>query len=285
MRLCRYDDNRLGVVRDGQIFDVTAALDLLPALRWPLPPGDLLIANLARLKPEIERLARGNRSKAVAEVKFLSPVANPSKIVAAPVNYQKHIDEARVDKGISFGQDIKTIDFYGVFLKSSSSLVGAGEGVALRFTDRRNDHEAELGVVIGKTANNVPRAKAMDYVAGYSIALDMTVRGTEDRSLRKSLDTYAVLGPWLVTPDEIPNAGNLEFSIKVNDELRQHANTRDLIFDIPKLIEYSSSFYTLHPGDIIMTGTPEGVGPVKAGDVMHVEFEGIGRMDVAVRNA
>ncbi|HVO14899.1 MAG TPA: fumarylacetoacetate hydrolase family protein [Alphaproteobacteria bacterium] len=285
MRLCRYDDNRLGVVRDGQIFDVTAALDQLPALRWPLPPGDLLIANLAKLKPEIERLARGNRSKSVTEVKFLSPVANPSKIVAAPVNYQKHIDESRLDKGISFGQDIKTIDFYGVFLKSSSALVGAGEGVALRFTDRRNDHEVELGVVIGKTANNVPRAKAMDYVAGYSIALDMTVRGTEDRSLRKSLDTYAVLGPWLVTPDEIPNPGNLEFSIKVNDELRQHANTRDLIFDIAKLIEYSSSFYTLHPGDIIMTGTPEGVGPVKAGDVMHVEFEGIGKMDVAVRNA
>ena len=158
MRLCRYDDNRLGVVRDGQIFDVTAALDQLPALRWPLPPGDLLIANLAKLKPEIERLARGNRSKSVTEVKFLSPVANPSKIVAAPVNYQKHIDESRLDKGISFGQDIKTIDFYGVFLKSSSALVGAGEGVALRFTDRRNDHEVELGVVIGKTANNVPRA-------------------------------------------------------------------------------------------------------------------------------
>jgi 2,4-diketo-3-deoxy-L-fuconate hydrolase len=285
MRLCRYDDNRLGVVRDGRVFDVTAALDKLPAVRWPLPPGDLLIANLAKLRPEIERLAKGNKSKSVDEVKFLSPVANPSKIIAAPVNYQKHIEESRADAGISFGQDIKTIDFYGVFLKSSSALVGPGEGVALRFTDRRNDHEAELGVVIGKTANKVSRAEAMDYVAGYAIALDMTVRGTEDRSLRKSLDTYAVLGPWLVTPDELKNPGNLEFSIKVNDELRQHANTKDLIFDIPKLIEYSSSFYTLHPGDIIMTGTPEGVGPVKPGDVMHVEFEEIGKMDVAVRAA
>lgn len=285
MRLCRYDDNRLGVVRDGRVFDVTAALDKLPAVRWPLPPGDLLIANLAKLRPEIERLARGNKSKSVDEVKFLSPVANPSKIIAAPVNYQKHIEESRADAGIHHGQDVKTIDFYGVFLKSSSALVGAGEGVALRFTDRRNDHEAELGVVIGKTANKVSRAEAMDYVAGYAIALDMTVRGTEDRSLRKSLDTYAVLGPWLVTPDELKNPGNLEFSIKVNDELRQHANTKDLIFDIPKLIEYSSSFYTLHPGDIIMTGTPEGVGPVKPGDVMHVEFEEIGKMDVAVRAA
>jgi 2-keto-4-pentenoate hydratase/2-oxohepta-3-ene-1,7-dioic acid hydratase in catechol pathway len=285
MRLCRYDDDRLGVVRDGQVFDVTAALELLPAVRWPLPPGDLLIANLAKLKPEIEKLARGNKSKSVAEVKFLSPVANPSKIIAAPVNYQKHIDEAKVDATINFGQDIKTIDFYGVFLKSSSALVGPGEGVALRFTDRRNDHEVELGVVIGKTANNVSRAQAMDYIAGYSIALDMTVRGTEDRSLRKSIDSYAVLGPWLVTPDEIPDPGNLEFSIKVNGELRQHANTKDLIFDIPKLIEYASSFYTLHPGDIIMTGTPEGVGPVKPGDVMHAEFEGIGSMDVKVRAA
>ena len=260
-------------------------LDKLPALRWPLPPGDLLIANLAKLRPEIEKLARGNTSKSIDQVKFLSPVANPTKIVAAPVNYQKHIDESRLDKGINFGSDVKTIDYYGVFLKSSSALVGAGEGVALRFTDRRNDHEAELGVVIGKTCDRVSRADAMKYVAGYSIALDMTVRGTEDRSLRKSLDTYAVLGPWLVTPDEIKEPGNLEFTIKVNDELRQHANTKDLIFDIPKLIEYSSSFYTLHPGDIIMTGTPEGVGPVKAGDVMHVEFEEIGKMDVAVRAA
>jgi 2,4-didehydro-3-deoxy-L-rhamnonate hydrolase len=285
MRLCRYDDNRLGVVRDGQVFDVTAVLDKLPALRWPLPPGDLLIANLAKLRPEIEKLARGNTSKSIDQVKFLSPVANPTKIVAAPVNYQKHIDEAKVDATINFGQDVKTIDFYGVFLKSSSALVGASEGVALRFTDRRNDHEVELGVVIGKTCDRVSRADAMKYVAGYSIALDMTVRGTEDRSLRKSLDSYAVLGPWLVTPDEIEDPGNLEFSIKVNDELRQHANTKDLIFDIPKLIEYSSSFYTLHPGDIIMTGTPEGVGPVKAGDVMHVEFEEIGKMDVAVRAA
>jgi 2-keto-4-pentenoate hydratase/2-oxohepta-3-ene-1,7-dioic acid hydratase in catechol pathway len=285
MRLCRYDDNRLGVVRDGQVFDVTAALDLLPSVRWPLPPGDLLIANLAKLKPEIEKLARGNQSKSITEVKFLSPVANPSKIVAAPVNYQKHIDESRLDKGINFGTDVKTIDYYGVFLKSSSSLVGAGEGVALRFTDRRNDHEAELGVIIGKTANKVSRADAMKYVAGYSIALDMTVRGTEDRSLRKSLDTYAVLGPWMVTADEIKDPGNIEFTIKVNDELRQHANTKDLIFDIAKLIEYASSFYTLHPGDIIMTGTPEGVGPVKPGDVMHVEFAEIGKMDVKVRAA
>ena len=172
-----------------------------------------------------------------------------------------------------------------MFLKSSSALVGAGEGVALRFTDRRNDHEAELAVVIGKTCDRVSRADAMKYVAGYSIALDMTVRGTEDRSLRKSLDTYAVLGPWLVTADEIKDPGNLDFSIHVNEELRQKANTRDLIFDIPKLIEYASSFYALHPGDIIMTGTPEGVGPVKAGDVMHVEFQEIGKMDVKVRAA
>ena len=285
MRLCRYDDNRLGVVRDDQVFDVTAALDKLPSLRWPLPPGDLLIANLAKLKPEIEKLARGNTSKSIHEVKFLSPVANPSKIVAAPVNYQKHIDESKVDKGINFGNEIKTIDYYGVFLKSSSALVGAGEGVALRFTDRRNDHEAELGVVIGKKADRVSRSDAMNYVAGYSIALDMTVRGTEDRSLRKSLDTYAVLGPWLVTADEIKDPGNIEFSIHVNEELRQKANTRDLIFDIPKLIEYASSFYALNPGDIIMTGTPEGVGPVKPGDVMHVEFQEIGKMDVKVRAA
>ncbi|MGE5146512.1 MAG: fumarylacetoacetate hydrolase family protein, partial [Candidatus Eiseniibacteriota bacterium] len=168
---------------------------------------------------------------------------------------------------------------------AGSALIGCGQEIVLRFDTRRNDHEAELGVIIGKKADRVSRADAMSYVAGYSIALDMTVRGTEDRSLRKSLDTYSVLGPWMVTADEIKDPGNIEFSIKVNDELRQHANTRDLIFDIPKLIEYASSFYALHPGDIIMTGTPEGVGPVKPGDVMHVEFQNIGKMDVKVRAA
>ncbi len=155
----------------------------------------------------------------------------------------------------------------------------------MRKTDRRNDHEAELAVIIGKRADKVSYDDALDYVAGYSIALDMTVRGPEDRSLRKSIDTYSVLGPYLVTKDEVADPNNLNFWLTVNNEPRQKANTKDLIFNVQKLIEYVTGFYALLPGDIIMTGTPEGVGPVKAGDLIISEFEQIGRIEVKVRNA
>jgi 2,4-didehydro-3-deoxy-L-rhamnonate hydrolase len=216
---------------------------------------------------------------------LLSPVANPSKIIAAPVNYQKHLDEVRVDRGLHHGTDVKPIAKIGVFLKAVSSLVGAGQGVDLRFLDRRNDHEVELGVVIGKKADRVSRARALEHVAGYAIALDMTVRGPEERSMRKSIDSYSVLGPWLVTADEIPNPGALDLEIRVNGEVRQSSNTRNLIFDVPKLIELASSFYTLHPGDIMMTGTPDGVGPVGPGDRLEARIQSIGSMQVAVRAA
>jgi len=111
----------------------------------------------------------------------------------------------------------------------------------------------------------------------------MTVRGTEDRSLRKGVDTYSVLGPWLVTADEIADPDKLDLEILVNDEMRQKSNTSNLIFDCAKLIEYASAFMTLYPGDIIMTGTPEGVGPVVPGDTMQARIEGIGSMSVPVR--
>ena len=123
-----------------------------------------------------------------------SPVANPTKVIGAPVNYYAHQDEAIEDEGVSFGREIKTIDHYGLFLKNPV-LVGAGDGVDLHFTDRRNDHEVEVAIIIGKTAKNVQYNNALDYVAAYSIGLDMTIRGTEERSLRKAIDSYSVLGP------------------------------------------------------------------------------------------
>jgi len=285
MKICRFDENRLGLVEGADVLDVTEALDLLPAVRFPIPPSDLLIANLDRVCIRIGQLADKALRRKLASVRLLSPVANPPRIINAPVNYMKHHAESQADKGINFGKDVKTIDEYGLFLKSSTALVGPSEGVALRFPDRRNDHEVEVAVIIGKGGNRIARERAMDHVAGYSIGLDMTVRGPEDRSLRKSIDSYAVLGPWLVTKDEIEDPGNIEFSIAVNGEIRQKSSTRYLIYDIPKLIEYASSFYALHPGDVILTGTPEGVGPVKPGDVMHCEVEGVGAMDVRVRAA
>ena len=171
----------------------------------------------------------------------------------------------------------------GLFLKSNTSLVGPGEGVPVRFADRRNDHEVELVVVVGAGGSDIAEADAMAHVAGYAVGLDMSVRGTEDRSLRKSLDGFTVLGPWLVTADEIADPGNLDLDVAVNGEVRQASNTRHLIFDIPRLIAYASTFYTLYSGDLIMTGTPEGVGPVVPGDVMTARIDGIGEMTVAVR--
>ena len=159
------------------------------------------------------------------------------------------------------------------------------EGIAIGKPERRNDHEVELAVVIGRPGSNIPASQALDYIAGYAIGLDITIRGTEDRSFRKSPDTYSVLGPWLVTPDEIPNPNNLDLSITVNGELRQSSNTSNMILSVAELIELASSFYSLHPGDIIMTGTPEGVGQIVPGDVIVAAVEKIGTMQVKVRAA
>ncbi len=284
MKLCRFDDNRLGLVEDETVADVSAALDILPTVRWPAPHGDRLIANLDAIRAEVERIAGAAKRVALSEVRLLSPVANPTKVIGAPVNYLAHKDEAAADQGVSFGRDIKSIDEYGLFLKSPV-LVGPSEGVALHFTDRRNDHEVEISAIIGKQGKNVARENALDHIAAYAIGLDMTVRGTEERSLRKAIDSYSVLGPWLVTADEIGDPDNLDFSIHVGDELRQKSNTSMLIFDMRRLVEYGSSYYTLYPGDVIMTGTPEGVGPVQPGDVMHCWAEKLGRMDIPVRAA
>src|SRR5690606_7965364 len=119
--------------------------------------------------------------------------------------------------------------------------------------------------------------------AGFCVGLDMTTRGPEERSFRKSIDSYTVLGPWLTTMDEGVDHTRMPFTLTVNGELRQQANTQDLVMGIPALIELASSFYTLHPGDLLFTGTPEGVGPVVPGDRIHVEVAGLGEMDVAVR--
>ena len=282
MRICRYDNNRLGVVANGLVHDVTSIVDELPALKWPLPRGDHFFNNLDRLLPGIAAMAKTSTGRPVSEVKLLSPVANPGKIVAAPVNYKLHLDESRADTQINFGTQVKTIDDYGVFLKAPSSVIGAGDMVVADWPDRRIDHEIELAFVIGKQGFRIAEEDALSHVAGYMIGLDMTIRGTEDRSFRKSLDTFTVFGPHLVTADEIADPNNLDFEIKVNGETRQKSNTSLLIWNVQKLIAYASKAYTLYPGDVFMTGTPEGVAPVVPGDRMHAWIEGIGEMTVAV---
>jgi 2,4-diketo-3-deoxy-L-fuconate hydrolase len=284
MKFCRFGDNRYGVVRDGKVFDITehVAKSIVAA---PLQRGDAAIASLGAIVRLVEGASFGAPAGDASEARFLAPVLNPTKIVAAPVNYEAHITESEADPGITFNHAVARIDKAGLFLKASSSLVGPGEGVAVRFPDRRTDHEIELGLVIGRECSDVSEARALDVVAGYAIALDMSVRGTEDRSFRKSIDSYSVLGPWLVTPDELPDPDNVDFTLKVNGEVKQRSNTRHLIFKARKLIAWASRWYTLYPGDIVMTGTPEGVGPVGPGDVMDCEMQYIGSMRVAVRAA
>lgn len=283
MRFCRFNHDRLGVVKGTQVHDVTEALEGLPALHWPVPPGDHFFNHLQALMPRIQALADHVPGVPITSISLLSPVANPGKIIAAPVNYQLHLDESRADKAINFGNEIKTIADYGVFLKASSAMIGAGQAVVADWADRRIDHEIELALVIGKQGFRITEDQALAHVAGYMIGLDMTIRGTEDRSFRKSLDTFAVFGPYVVTADEIGDPGHLNFELKVNQQTRQKANTAQLIWNVQKLIAYASQAYTLYPGDIIMTGTPEGVAPVMPGDTMHAWFEGIGEMSVAVR--
>ena len=283
MRLCRFGAQRLGLVDGGMVRDVTQALDSLPAYRHPFPNFDLLVARLGELRPRFAALADGDApSLPLADVTLRSPVANPGKLIGAPVNYQQHLSEVRGSADLHHGNAIASIDRAGLFLKATSSLVGPGEGVRLRMPDRRTDHEVELAFVIGKQASLVTRDRALEYVAGYCIGLDITIRGAEERSLRKSPDSYSVLGPWLVTADEIPDPGALGLRLSVNGEVRQESSTADLILGVPELIEYASSFYTLFPGDVILTGTPAGVSPIQPGDTITASIDKIGTMQVHV---
>jgi len=284
MKICRYDNNRLGIVQGDEVLDVSKALEAIPAQRWPVAQGDPLILNFKRVLAAAKKLAPKAKKKPLSRVKLLAPVPNPSKIIGAPINYSEHIAESIKDPGIAQGRTNiqKGIGDWGLFLKANSSLIGFGEEIRLRWPDRRNDHEVELALVIGKRGNKIPREKALEYVCAYSIGLDMTVRGPELQCFRKSIDTYSVLGPWLVTADEIGDPNDLDLSIKVNGELRQNSNTKYLVYDVQRLIEFASAMYTLHPGDIIMTGTPAGVSPVKPGDLLHAYIEGVGESDIRI---
>jgi len=287
MRICRFDDDRLGVVIGDRVHDVSAAQD---EIRKSAPydmTGDAVIAALPSWRTRLEKMAVAAKGRPLAEVKFLPPVARPSKLMAAPTNYKKHIEEMRAvreSQGATGSRFPADIGQAGIFLKANSALVGPSEGIPLRFPDRRNDHEVELVLIIGKQGSDIPRDKALDYVAGYCLGLDMTVRGPEDRSFRKSCDGYAVLGPWMVTADEIPDPDDVPLSLDLNGERRQDTNTKHMVYDVRRLIEFASSFYTLYPGDVYYTGTPEGVGPVKPGDQIRARSApSLGELRIEVR--
>jgi 2-keto-4-pentenoate hydratase/2-oxohepta-3-ene-1,7-dioic acid hydratase in catechol pathway len=282
MRICRFDEDRLGLVQGEDVLDVTPALEAIPLQRWPLAHGDPLIAHLDRVLERVRALEAGAPRRRLAAVRLKSPVANPGKIVNAPINYQAHIDEAKADPKLGAGRKLNHITDWGLFLKATSALIGPGEQIRLRGPDKRNDHEVELAVVIGRECRKATAANALDFVCGYAIGLDMTIRGPEMPSWRKSVDTYAVCGPWLTTKDEVPDPNDLRLSIKVNGEMRQDSTTARMVYNVQRLIEYATTMYTLYPGDLIFSGTPEGVGPVKPGDVLTAEIERVGRFDVRV---
>jgi len=204
------------------------------------------------------------------------------------VNYRKHIGELG-DRAVS--KKGRSAREQGFFLKAPASVVGPAEGITLpRGSQRRFDHESELAVVIGRGGRNIPREHALEHVFGYTCLMDLTMRiepgvGEEERSMRKSFASFTPMGPWLVTADEVGDAGSLRNSLSVNGELRQDANTRDLIVGIAELIELISSVLPIQPGDVIASGTPDGVGPIADGDAVTIDIERVGRMTLKVREA
>lgn len=283
MKICRFDDDRVGIVLGEEVADVTDALQPIATAQYPFPRHDVLVANLERLRPAMDKLLPDAPRRRLADVQLLSPVANPGKIVCAPVNYADHLAEAMGEAEINHGKSISTIAEAGLFLKATSALQGCSHGVVIEHEQSRNDHEIELVAIMGTAGRNIRHDEALSHIAGYAIGLDMTVRGPQDRSMRKSVDTFAILGPWMVTADEIRDPEDLDLLLSVNGEVRQRANTRDLVMKIADLIAFATSYYSLAPGDLLFTGTPAGVGAVQPGDRIQAHIDGIGSMDVPVR--
>jgi len=278
MRICRFsrrggDSVRVGLVEGDVVYDVHAVVDELPALHWPMPPGDHFIANLDRLRPKMEALRRQAVPIPLAEIDLKSPVANPGKFLCGAGNYSPTKPAQHDPRAL------------GLLFKMTSAAAGAGDGVTIRWVDRVTSHEMEIAIIIGREGTRITAADALTYVAGYAIGLDMTMQGKEFPSFCKSFDSYGVIGPWMVTADEIPDPSKLGFCLKVNGKVRQQQSLGELILGVPELIEHISSVMTLHPGDVIFSGTPPwSVAPVVPGDVMHAQMDVIGEMTVAVHS-
>ena len=258
MRLVTFNDGRVGCLAGDRVI--------------PLPARTMRDAIAAWSAGELTAPAP-EEGVPLRDVRLRVPVPDPSKIIAAPVNYRDHQTEMSVDSHVGA---------LGFFLKAPSSLLDPGGTIQLPYHDRRFDQEGELALVIGRTARRVSEHDALSYVFGYTGLLDITMRGGEDRSTRKSFDTFTPMGPVLVTADEFGDPGDVRLRCWVAGDLRQQASTRDLIWDVARLVSYASSVATLYPGDVISTGTPAGVGPITAGDTIRLELSGLG-LDLEAR--
>lgn len=273
MKIARFNEGRIGVVIGDEIADVTEVVGV-DTQQWPAIGPVQMIAAWAQLRPQVDAaLANAPRVK-LADVRLLTPVPWPNKVIAYPVNYNDHGQEMQAGYRATH---------QGFFLKPASSLCGASDTIELPdLPGREVHHEAELGIVIGKRGRNVRRDESQDYVFGYACLMDMVVRGREERVFRKAYDTFCPVGPWITTADEVSDPTNLKMKLWVNGELRQSANTKDLVLDIPGMIEMAASVMTLEPGDIIATGTPAGVGQIVDGDTVLIRIDELGEMQMKV---
>jgi 2-keto-4-pentenoate hydratase/2-oxohepta-3-ene-1,7-dioic acid hydratase in catechol pathway len=265
---------RIGVVDGRDVVDLSAAA--------PDLPRDMLAfleAGTDAMQAASAAVAGGVRFP-LADVQLEAPIARPPKFLAVGLNYADHVAESGLD----------TPEYPTIFNKQSTCVTGPTDPVHVPKASHVLDYEGELGFVIGRRGRHVSRDDAADYIAGYLVVNDATVRDWQFRTptwtLGKSFDTHGPIGPWIVTTDELPNPHQLGLRTYVNDDLRQESNTKELIFDCFHLVEYLSTAFTLEPGDIIATGTPSGIGVVrkppqilKAGDIVRVEIDGIGQIE------
>ena len=211
------------------------------------------------------------------EPKIIQPILRPSKIICLARNYMEHAKEANMS--------VPSEPVF--FAKATSAIIGNGDDIIANKEWGRIDPEAELGIVIGKECKNCTKEDAYDFIAGFTIFNDVTARDMQYRDIShsepwfraKGFDTFAPMGPYLVTIDSLKNPQNLDIKLYVNNELRQNSNTKNMIFDIPTIISYISNHFTLLPGDVIATGTPQGIAPLKNNDLIKIEIENIGVLE------
>jgi 2-keto-4-pentenoate hydratase/2-oxohepta-3-ene-1,7-dioic acid hydratase in catechol pathway len=277
MKLATFTHNnatRVGVVVEDSIVDLAAVPELPREMKAFLTAGN---DALARARQAVRDKIRVLPLK---EVKLEAPIARPPEFLAIGLNYADHVAES----------GMKQPEFPMFFNKQATCVNGPYDPIHLPRASIALDYEGELGIVIGKRCRHVPRNRAHEVIAGYIIVNDVSVRDWQRRSptmtLGKSFDTHGPTGPWIVTPDELPDPHNLELRTWVNGEERQHSNTKHLIFDCFAEIETLTTAFTLLPGTIISTGTPSGVAAafkppkwLKAGDVVKIEIQGIGSIE------
>jgi 2-keto-4-pentenoate hydratase/2-oxohepta-3-ene-1,7-dioic acid hydratase in catechol pathway len=281
LKLAVFDDLRPGLVDGDRIYDLAGVLS-----GWtPHDPSFInrFLGSMQNDLDELAEVARTCSSRPLDSVTLRAPVPLPTQVLAAPLNFAEHRKE--MQGALTSGPG--TAHELGFFLKASRSVSDPSSPVLLPdLGGRRIDFEAEVAVVIGKEARAVPAERALEYVLGYTLVLDMSLRMTEtereERTQRKSYATFTPMGPWITTADEVPDPSTITLKAWRNEELRQDACLEDLIVSIPELISRASHVMPLDVGDIYATGSPAGVGQVQPGDKIRLESPELGTMTLEV---